>query len=299
MAQILDALNSVFQSGLTDPTSLIYKAITGGSSKTNFINEFVWPRLADLKLLNSPVMPKFNIRFRHGHDGEPGETIIHGISYVGYNSILGKTTPQHWGQAESARLTMSQVPSMESNEQNQDFSEEQNQAFHEVISAQMEPTIIVEQGSDILIEQEILQNSDSSIKVVDANDLFDFKCLATLRINNYIYARGSYSNTDSGEQIWTTIGEGRNYLRSTFGFYSVDVPQVNRAKQLKAEINTLTVNNLNENWPGLKMQLDKCATNLPDSKEYTSLIKAIIKDFSDKKLDAGLSSHTGIELHGK
>lgn len=286
MAQVLDELNAVFQNGLTDQRSLMYKAITSAPSAMNPINQFVWTRLAELKLTDAPEQPKYSVRFRHGHDGEPGETIIHGISYIGYNSILGKASPQHWGQAESARLTMSYIQSS--------TSEEQSQALNEVITAQMEPTIIVEQDStvEVPIEHEIPESTGVSITVTvaDQKDLFNFQCQATLRINNYISTRGSYSNTDTGDKLWTAIADSRNLLRSTFGLFSIDVPQVNLAKQLKKDINQMTVNNFNEIWSGLKEQLDQTAVNLPNSGAYVSLLKTIVADFNDSTLQASLSS---------
>jgi hypothetical protein len=129
----------------------------------------------------------------------------------------------------------------------------------------------------------------------DQKDLFNFQCQATLRINNYINTRGSYSNTDLGDKLWTTIGDGRNFLRSTLGFFTIDVPQVSLAKQLKKEINQMTVNNFNEIWPGLKEQLEQTAVNLPNSGEYVGLLKTIVADFNDSTLQASLfSSNTNI-----
>ncbi|WP_298623587.1 hypothetical protein [uncultured Legionella sp.] len=302
MAQVLDELNAVFQNGLTDKNSLMYKAIIGAPTSGNPIKAFLWTRLNDLELLEAPKKTNYNLRFRHGHDGEPGERVIHGISYIGYNSLLGKASPRHWGQAESALLTMSHIQG--------GTSEEKNHAINEVLAVQMEPTLIVDEYSvesgsilENIIEQEneaVVKSKKSTEKEIpentghsslDAqNDLINFKCQAILRINSYINSRGSYSNTDTFDSFYTKVAEGRNLLRSTFGFFSVDVPQVNLAKQLKEEIKLMTLNNFNDVLAGIKEQENDITVRLPNSKEYLSLIKAIGSDFGDSPLKALLSS---------
>lgn len=279
VAQILDELNVVFQNGLTNPHSLIHKALTSNPSDRNPINEFLWTRLAELNNLEGKEKPKYTVRFRHGHDGNPGETKNNGVTYIGYNSVLGKASPQHWGQAEAALLTMSIM---------QDFtSEEQKKAFEDVMEDQTQPaTIVSEQSNEEPIEEEVIAKEELPEQVVDPTDLFNFQCQATLRINHYINAKGSYTNTESGDKLWTSIASSRNILRGTLGWLPVDVPQVNLAKQLKTTINSMTADNLKDIWPELDAQLAKLVPNLTQSGTYVSLIGTIISDFEKSSMAA-------------
>ncbi len=321
VALILDKLNDVFVTGLTEPTSPIYEAITSRPSSSNLINAFIWTRLDEIKKLPPNESPKYKVRFRHGHDGEPGETIIHDISYIGYNSILGKTTPRQWEHAAVAHMTMSFI---ESN------TVMQNQAFNEVLTAQMVPTSIIEtdHNTEASIETElnpevsigteqnskisigIEQNPEASIEIestaesshssipvsenIDEQELISFQSVATLRLNGYINARGSFTATETGDKIWTAIADGRNLVRGFFGAKSTDVPQVPLARQLKETINTMTASNFEKIWPALKEDLDSLARKMPQSKEYTSIIATIIKDFDDSALREAIPAvHNG------
>ncbi|MBL7527351.1 hypothetical protein [Legionella bononiensis] len=285
VALILDKLNTVFVTGLSEPTSTLFKALTSKPSSSNPINGFIWTRLEEIKKSPPVAMPKYKVRFRHGHDGEPGETIIHDISYIGYNSILGKTTPQQWGHAAVAHLTMSYI---ESNTQTQ------NQAFNEVIATHMDPTIIIDEDAEASIEIEPHEKSSPSSSTVvsehiDEKELISFQSVATLRLNAYIKARGSYTDTETGDKLWTAIADGRNMVRGLFGAQLKDVPQVPLAKQLKQTINAMTASNIETMWPEIKEGLDTLVTQLPKSKEYTSVITTIVQDFNNSALNEALA----------
>ena len=279
VAAILDLLNNAFVTGLNDPTSLIYKAITDKPSPHNPLTAFIWTRLVELnKLIQTEKKSEYGVSFRHGHDGEPGETIINNISYVGYNSILGKTTPHQWGQAAVAHMSMSLIGNGEPDSQKM-----QNEAFNEVISAQMEPTAIVEIESHP--EASTIPNAFSNANSqIDEDALVLFKATATVRLNHYIFFRSSVSGTEVGDKTWTKLASGRNLVRSMFNAPKLDVPQVAHARELKQAIHSMTATNVEEVWPQLRESLVDLAKKMPQSKQYTDIVASILNDFDRKNL---------------
>ncbi len=290
---VLDQLNIIFSEGLMDKESPMYKALTTPSSGTNPIYNFIWPRLTDIG--PEIKVPSYNYRFRHGHDGSPGEIKIHGITYIGYNSIFGKTTPQQWRQAENAQLTMSCIGGLSEQKMVED---EINEAIGEVFNAEMSPTTIIletdtkaflpsnEIGNPSLSNSLTMSILDNSTEVAE-QVLMTFKTLATLSLNNYIKNRGSYTQTDLGEKLWIGVASARNYVRGFFKASLVDIPQVPKALELKQHINALTVDNLKDNWPIIAQKLVQ-AEQLTQSEEYVTVAKGIDQYFNTNVL----SDHT-------
>ncbi|MCW8386939.1 hypothetical protein OQJ15_11530 [Fluoribacter dumoffii] len=294
LTYVLDQLNIVFSDGLKDTGSPMYNALTTRSSGSNPIHNFIWPRLMEIG--PEVRVPSYNYRFRHGHDGSPGEVKIHGITYIGYNSIFGKTTPQQWRQAENAQLTMSCIGGLS---ENKIVGEGMEEAIDEVFNAEMSPTTILSEidmqaslSSDELntsqlpipLSMSIFDNSDLSSSTLDNSAemaeqvLMTFKTLAILSLNNYIKNRGSYTQTDLGEKIWTGVASARNYFRGFFNVSLVDIPQVPKALELKQHITALTVNNLKDNWPMVAQELVE-AEQLTQSGEYVMVTKEIDQYF--------------------
>ncbi|MCL9683965.1 hypothetical protein [Legionella maioricensis] len=295
LTYVLDQLNIIFSEGLMDKNSPMYKALTTPPSGSNPIFNFIWPRLTEIG--QEVKVAAYNYRFRHGHDGSPGEVKIHGVTYIGYNSIFGKTTPQQWRQAENAQLTMSYIGGLP---EQKIVREEMDEAIDEVFNAEMSPTtIILETDTTVSLPSEELSTSNLSnplsMSTLDFNplsnsDLGDsaevpeqvlmtFKTLATLSLNNYIKNRGSYTQTELGEKIWTGVASARNYVRGFFKASLVDIPQVPKALELKQHINALTVDNLKDNWPIIAQELVE-AEQLTQSGEYGTVAKGIAQYFN-------------------
>ena len=317
VAYVLDQLNIIFSEGLMDKESAMYQALTTSPSGTNPIYNFIWPRLTDI----GPEIkgPSYNYRFRHGHDGSPGETKIHGVTYIGYNSIFGKTTPQQWRQAENAQLTMSYIGGLSKQKM---VGDEMDEAIDEVFTAEMSPTTIILETntkasllsdeistsyssnplfmSTIDLSKSTLDFSSLSMSTLDNSTevaeqvLMTFKTLATLSLNNYIKNRGSYTQTELGDKVWTGVASARNYVRGFFNANLVDIPQVPKALELKQHINALTVDNLKDNWPIMAQKLGE-AEKLTQSGEYGIAAKGIEQYFntnvlSDRTLKASMES---------
>lgn len=299
VAYVLDQLNIMFSEGLMDKESFMFKALTTRPSGTNPIYNFIWPRLTDI----GPEIktPSYNYRFRHGHDGSPGEVTIHGVTYIGYNSIFGKATPQQWRQAENAQLTMSCIGGLAEQKM---MGNELDEAIGEVFNAEMPPTTIILEtdtkeslSSDELsissLSMSTLDYSPLSISTLDNSTeaaeqaLMTFKTLATLSLNNYIKNRGSYTQTDLGEKLWTGVASARNHVRGFFKVSLVDIPQVPKAIELKQRINALTAGNLKDNWPIIAQELVE-SEQLTQSGEYVTVTKGIGQYFNTNVL----SDHT-------
>lgn len=306
VAYVLDQLNIIFFEGLINNKCPMYTALTTSPSGTNPIYNFIWPRLIDI----GPAIkvPSYNYRFRHGHDGSPGEIKIHGVTYIGYNSIFGKTTPQQWRQAENAQLTMSCIGSAEQ----KIVGEEMDKAISEVFNAEMNPTTIIletdstaslsfyEMNTSLLfnpLNSSTIDYSDLSISAFDNSIelaeqvLMTFKTLATLSLNNYIQNRGSYTQTDLGEKLWTGVASARNHVRGFFKVNLVDIPQVPKALELKQHINALTIDNLKVNWPIIAQELVE-TEQLTQSGEYVAVTKGIELYFNTKVLSNHILSHS-------
>ncbi|CEG55939.1 hypothetical protein [Legionella fallonii] len=293
VAYVLDQLNIIFSEGLMDKKSPMYQALTTPPSKTNPIYNFIWPRLTDIG--PEIEVPSYNCRFRHGHDGSPGEIKIHGVTYIGYNSIFGKTTPQQWRQAENAQLTMSCIGGLSEQKM---VGDEMDEAIGEVFNAEMSPTTIIletdtkaslpsdEIGTCYLSNPLSISAFDNSTEVAE-QVLMTFKTLSTLSLNNYIKNRGSYTQTELGEKLWTGVASARNYVRGFFKASLVDIPQVPKALELKQHINALTVDNLKDNWPIIAQELIE-AGQLTQSGEYVIVTKGIDQYFNTNVL----SDHT-------
>lgn len=306
LTYVLDQLNIKFSEGLIDKESLMYQALTTPPSGANPIYNFIWPRLTDIG--PEIKVPAYNYRFRHGHDGSPGEIKIHGVTYIGYNSIFGKTTPQQWRQAEIAQLTMSSIGGLSEQKM---VKKEMDEAIDEVFNAEMSPTtIILETDTKVSLPSDELSTSNLpnplSMSILDFKPLsistlenstevaeqvlMTFKTLATLSLNNYIKNRGSYTQTEFGENLWTGIASARNQVRGFFKVSLVDIPQVPKALELKQLINALTVDNLKDNWPIIAKKLVD-AEQLTQSGEYVTVAKGIDQYFNTNVLsDSSLKS---------
>jgi hypothetical protein len=303
LTHVLDQLNIVFYEGLKDKESLMYKSLTTPPSGSNPIYNFIWPRLVDIG--PEVKVPSYTYRFRHGHDGSPGEVTIHGITYIGYNSIFGKTTPQQWRQAENAQLTMSRIGDLSEQQKMVGNENEIDEAIDEVFNAEISPTTMILEtdfkgslSSDELstsylpnsLTMSTIDFSPLSMSIIDNSTeiaeqvLMTFKALAILSLNNYIKNRGSYTQTDLGEKLWTGVASTRNFVRGFFKVSLVDVPQVPKASELKQRINALTVDNLKDNWPTIAQELVE-AEQLTQSKEYITVTKGIETYFNTNVLE--------------
>lgn len=252
VTRVIDGLNNLFDSSLQNPSSSIYKAITSPPSPNNLLQTFIWPRLRDIEALGPSRPAAYAVRFRHGHDGEPGEKVIHGIPYLGYNSVLGKATPEQWQRVDRSMYTMS----------SRSF-EEVDSAIREILNAETDQTIMTNVASEIRV-------SSREIPEPSKQALMNLKLFAIARIEQYIGKRGSYTHTSVGDKLWTGMAQIYNATIGNF-FSSVDVPHVSEATALKNIILSLSFDNLDSSLPSIAEHINK-AKGLEASNAYKKML---------------------------
>lgn len=251
---IITALNALFirktsQTGTLEFDEVIRKALII-KSKRSILNDFIWPRLFNLQQLSPEEFKrhKYKAQFRHGHDGVVGETIIHGVKYIGYNNVFGKS-----GLSEGI---MSMMTQSESIFKGQVVDQSDVLAAAEEVQTEIEPATLLDDDMPLtppiegLSPQSFFNPKASSftrksVKLTNnslelSKQLEAFKTIFVASFNSYINTRGSLTGTERGDHVWVNAAQLANYCGSWLN-RSLDVPRVDVAKLLKQHILDLKI----------------------------------------------------------
>ncbi len=281
---VIDRINAAFvptvnAAGVYEFSTDIRMALTSSPDDSNILFGFIWPRLDEIKRLSHSRDATYALRFRHGHDGDPGTKVIHGIQYMSYNGLLGKLTHTQLCQISS---TIGRVYGLLS------ASSFPSEAPEEIMQAALEATTPDELPHAVITTEAVVEVAPLTATAAAAalihplsENINVLKTLCILPLNKYIRDYGSFTGTAFGDRVQITIAVSRNvfrsyvinpFLRGTVGSASgvplqlrpIEIPRIDLATELKAKIDGIS-----SETSDLPMSLARLAAEVKEASHTT------------------------------
>lgn len=256
LSTVIDGINAAFvptvnAAGVYEFSADIRRALTSSPDDSNILFAFIWPRLEEIERSPHPRDATYTLRFRHGHDGDPGTKVIHGIQYMSYNGLLGKLTH---AQLRQISRTIGRVYGLLS------ASSFLSETREEIMQAALEATT-PDELHHAIITTEAVEVAPPTATAVDlihplSDNIDMLKTLCILPLKKYIKDYGSFTGTAFGDRIQTGLAVSRNICRSylnplfrrplgsasgvAFQLSPIEVPRIELAIRLKAKINGIS-----------------------------------------------------------